>query len=379
MCWQQDSRYIDLQDKLNKINKPTLPCLCAILSDFKDFLNTYDVKLIFIADKNYGVNFNTYCNQLYNEHSFTLFENQNLVFLDKTLTPNQTICLMYGIFLDTNFTSMINNKKEKYKRIIQDIKNNEDFRYIHSHYIVENIINCPDKQSFLEAVEPTLQQWCEIDSTNTDEIREYLHKSYDDKKERYLLERNRIYAAILKAVIIQKTSSKSLPIEKKFERYFEFINNELCRLDHISSVFTYLYFKNEKLKIFNKLNIDDSKKLLENISNTTLDLMFLNIKSYSYCEYIQRDKKLNNADFFLPFFATDDNGLREFGDYIKWKGLLEINGEIMPVYANSYPEIFKYCSNDYHKRLSAKVDYSALINQLENELKELISRRPKSS
>lgn len=369
----QDPRYAELSTLLRQIDNPSLLNLCSELQKYQSFFEQYNVKLIFCADKQYCVA----RKNLHNEHSFSLFENENFVYINKDIlnNPNKDICLLYAIFLDTNFTSNINKQDSKYQKIFSDIKANPNFKYVHSHYRIENVINNESAEEFLKHTKPTFDKWAfwmEVSHTISTDI-------YNDERKLYIHERDKIYLTLLKVILIER-KNKQLTLKEKMDKLFDFINNEIYRLDYLTFVFAYLFFKKEKINFFDKLNQIDYGKLKQAIKNTSIDLMFINIKMRLYCKFVENYKKDSQNSFFMPFFATEDKGLKGFCRYVKWRGLLEIDGEFMPIYAkidDCFEDLAnKNCQKGYNKRFEkqCKADFNAIGKKLENELLEFLEK-----
>lgn len=374
---------------------------------YKDFLEENDAHLVFTQD-NYT---NPKLPKIDMFGSDTkrfksLFQNNNFIFLNQNIIRDMNankepvIGIDYTVSFDTQFASFIERyftgksieQLEEFENILYKlIDNNVNSDYI--PYIFENVAKGESK----EAIKSNIKQI--INFFHLDKSSSYLLKNmkiknqaqcdlnyedivkntidntdYNELKD-FQQQQEIMYIILMKIIIINK--EKKSP-KQKINELVSFMHNSIFTMfDRELTIAIKFYENQNELRFFNKV-ININAKTLTQLSNMAWDLALVRLLEQSYAI---RPKV--EADFFISYFLTFDEGLAQIIDCYPLKAILMLNkSETLQVISNvdktKLVEKYKleeYFSVEAHQfrnenREKGKENKRILQSDLEERIKE---------
>ncbi len=335
-----------------------------------------------------------------------LFKNNNFIFLNKNIIKDMNenkepiIRIDYTVSFDTQFVSFI----ERYfigKRIEQ-IEEFEDILYklikndVNSDYmpyIFENIAKGESKEAIklnikhivnffhldksssclLKNMQIKNQIQCDLDYN--DIVENTIDKINYNELNGFQEQQEIMYIILMKMIIINK--EKKSP-KQKINELVNFMHNSIFTIfDRELTIAIKFYENQNELKFFNKVVNINSKTLIQ-LSNMAWDLALVRLIEQAYAL-----RPREEADFFISYFLTFDEGLSQIIDCYPLKAILMLNkSETLQVISNvDKAEIVqKYKLEEYFSieayqfrnknREKGKEKKSILKAELEDKIKE---------
>jgi len=336
----------------------------------------------------------------------SLFQNNNFIFLNQNIIRDMNenkepiFGIDYTVSFETQFASFVERyfigknieQLEEFENILYKIIDN-DLNSDYIPYVVENIAKGESK----EAIKSNIKQL--INFFHLDKSSSYLLKNmkiknqlkcnsdYEDIVKNVIDKPNYnglngfqqqqeiMYIILMKMIIINK--EKKSP-KQKINELVSFMHNSIfTMLDRELTIAIKFYENQNELKFFNKvININD--KTLTQLNNMAWDLVLVRLIEQSYA--IRPNVE---ADFFISYFLTFDEGLSQIIDCYPLKAILMLNkGETLQVISNvdktKLVEKYKleeYFSIEAHQfrnvnREQGKKKKNILRSELEAKIKE---------
>ncbi len=179
---------------------------------------------------------------------------------------------------------------------------------------------------------------------------------------------NEVYLSLLKMCQIQLKHPKS-SLDKKLNKFINFMNTELCRILQPELNLAKLYFSTgNSCGFFGKIQVGN-KNIITHLRNMTWDLFHLRFMCYSSTLF---DNK--KCDASIPYFFTYDKRLQDVRRCYDLQ-LLATNtkdGSVVPIY-NLSKEVYNimtpHCTLEKHQeRLLVEPNIDSLISNLEHEI-----------
>lgn len=379
---------------------------------YSTFLEKNNASIVFIQDayKNTSLpSIDTF--KGYENRFKSLFKNNNLTFINKkiieqmSLGNQQKFNFDYTISFDTQFASFIqkyftgknfNQILEVEEILYKLIDNNMQLDYI--YYVIEN--SCKEDIP-IEGIEENVREivkFFSLDKTSSIILKNMKPISAIDldaktcsamsivkniRTDKEVLNELQyfqkiLYILLIKMVIINK--EKNSP-KQKITALVEFMHSTFNAILARELAIAYNFFENDKdnkTVFFNKvINID--KNTTEKLKNMAWDLALIRIYEKTIVS-----RPLPEADFFISYFLTFDEGLSQIMDLYPLKAIITLgDGTIQTIHdVDEYVNIEKYKLDSYftdemrayrsQNTKNSKFDYIKLIVELEEHLHSLI-------
>lgn len=377
-----------------------------VWNKYKDFLEENDADLIFTQ--------NNYTNpKLPKVDMFgsdtkrfkSLFQNNNFIFLNQKIISDMNedkepiIGIDYTVSFDTQFASFI----ERYftGRSIEQLEEFENILYklidhdVNSDYIpyvfeniakgeskeaiksnIRHIINFfhLDKSSSYLLKNMKIKNQVQCDLNYHDIVKNTIDKADYNELQGFQKQQEIMYIILMKIILINKERQSS---KQKINELVNFMHNSIFTMfDRELTIAIKFYENQNELRFFNKV-ININSKTLKHLSNMAWDLALVRLIEQSYAI-----KPKKEADFFLSYFLTFDEGLAQIMDCYPLKAMLMLNKtETLQVISSvdKTKQVEKYKLEEYfsmeahqfrnEKREKGKEKNSMLLSELEGKIK----------
>ncbi|MGN9867252.1 hypothetical protein [Bacillus swezeyi] len=383
--YKEELKYYKLSINLNYYNKNLFPDGLRDLVKGKDqdFISYYQTGKLYYMD-----------NELLNE---------------MLKDPNSCVKfpIDYSVMLDTNYASYIpyflKNKgsavfeKESIYKTIDTLLRNE-FQYDYTFYLIENYNNIILKEGgiFNSSIKSHRQMYENLinlelfKSINNEkyckqnildfQITEFeamqrvddliykLYKTTDGKSALKLFLNMHKNLILLLIGIFKIQFNTKENAKNKMKKLFDYTENIVGTYYEREMIIAYKYFKNPKsVSMFNKINKGgDQKKLFRKIENIAWDFMVPRVMEYF-------SNITTEGRYFIPFFLSHDNNLRELLSLFNIKGIIQDirNNNLIP-----FPKILNM---EFFEREGFKVDISFFSQESQYKRKLLYERNIKNN